>query len=135
MKTNEEDFKKAVGNKISGNLGGTLLCGFFALIFIDLGYSFYTIDQDVSLIFWIIGLFASLGLIYNLIETLTIGLYSNKEKQDNYHLCKRCKCLVKKDKIFCNDCKYDIKRSLKHLEDEKYFNEYKKIIKEKEKKK
>ena len=134
MKQNKEDFKKAVKKKILGNLVGTLGCGFLVFMFISIFYCFYSIEPEVGSLFLILGIFSFACLLYNLIEIIFICLYSEDRIIEDYNLCKRCKSLVNKNKVFCNDCKYDIKRSLKYEGDKKYFNEYTKIVKQEMKK-
>jgi len=137
MKDNKEDFDKAVKNKIGGNIGGTLACGFLIFLFSVASYIFYTVEpisMETGLIFFMLGLVALVGLIYNLGEMLIIGTQKRGKIVEDYHLCKRCKCLINKDKVFCNDCKNELRRSLKHNKDKKYFKEYKAIVKKEKKK-
>ena len=75
------------------------------------------------------------GMILIIISVGDMEKTNNYKKHpEGYSLCKRCGRIINKDKSFCNDCKYEIKRSLKHSDNTKYFNEYKKMV-DKEKKK
>jgi len=134
MKTNKEEFNKAVKKKIFGNLGGTIACGFLTWMFIFAGYIFYAVEPDLATGFLLLGLLAGLGLLYNFVETLPIVSCSKKQLVGSYHLCKRCKNLIRKNKVFCSDCKNELRRSLKHNEDKQYLNKYQKIIKKEKKK-
>ena len=137
MKPKKKEFDKAVKNKINGNFGGAIACILLTFMFMYSGYVLCIIEpisQDVAAIFFMLGIFTLVGLIWNLVEALTIALYSPKGIIEDYHLCKRCKCLIKKDKVFCNDCKHSLRRSLKHIEDKQYISEYKKIVKKEKKK-
>ena len=128
-----DDFKKAVKKRIFGSILGTIIGGFFAFILLSISYSFYNLEQDLSLITGFGGILIAIISIGSFIDAIEFIL--NPKKLDNYVLCKRCKCLINKDKIFCNDCRYDIRRAFDRSEDKQYFDEYKKMIKQEKEKK
>jgi len=124
---NNKDFEKARHN----HLGRELIGIFFSLFLLVATYEFYIMEiYPINLFFGIIGgglfIVSFMGII-NYIESGT--------NPDKYSLCKRCKCLIKKDRIFCSDCKNSIRISIKRESDKKYFSEYKTLIKQKEKEK
>ena len=91
----------------------------------------YKVDVD-SLICFVLGV---IGLIFLLVFFSRIfNCLESGRDPERYALCKRCKYLIKKDKIFCLSCRDNIKMSLKRDKDKKYFNEYKTLIKKEKKK-
>lgn len=131
----QTEFNKAVKNKIWGNFAKTIACGFLTFMFLLVGSIFCTVEtasQDVYLSFFMFGIFALVGLIYNFINLLEFSF--SKKLSENYHLCKRCKKLVDKKKVFCNDCKHSLRRIVRDEEDKIHLKEYKKIMKKEKKK-
>ena len=130
MKPNKEDFDKAVKKKISGCFGATLACGISVALCAILSNAFYTLEPisiEIALVFGMFLLFAWGFLVWNLIELMEFSF--SKKISKKYHLCNRCNSLIKKDKVFCNNCYQELKRSIKYLEDKSYFKDYKKVIK------
>ncbi len=132
MKTKQKEFDKAVKKKWLGNFIGTIVCAYFSFIFMLAAYTFYSLDLNLTLIFIMLGVFATFGFLINFIELIKFAI--NPNISESYHLCKRCKALVKKDKVFCSECMSRIKRAVREVEDKDYFKEYKKIIKQEKKK-
>jgi len=120
-----KDFEKARSRTLGGGFVGLL----FSLILLTITYGLY-LGENLFYIFSGIG---GLGLFIISFILITEYIVSGCNPE-RYSLCKRCKCLIKKDKIFCSDCKNEIKMSLEKDNDKKYFNEYKTLIKQKEKK-
>ena len=127
-----DDFKKAVEKKIKSNVGFMFFLGVVAYLFFWASSSFYNVDSDLFLIMIFSGGIFSMFLLMILIGTLRFK--HNPKKLDKYELCRRCKCLIEKDKVFCNDCKERIEKVVKYEEDKKSINEYKILIKQEEKK-
>jgi hypothetical protein len=120
----KDDFKKAVRKDIKTNI----VMIFFGFLFMYLGYIFYVINDindPFSLLFCFIGIAFFICALINIVNDI-----ESKHHPEKYELCKRCKCLIKKDKIFCNDCKNSLRRLNKYEEDKKFIKEYANLIKE-----
>jgi len=121
-----KDFEKAREKKSREGL----FYLFFSFALLIMTYPIYIGDCcPLDILFFVIGV--SLFIIS---LSCRIDYIESKYYPKKYSLCKRCKCLIKKDKIFCSDCRVSIRLSLKKEENKKYFNEYKTLIKKEKKK-
>lgn len=122
-----KDFEKAR----SKSLGGGLIGLFFSFILLVITYSLYMGEfYPLNIFFGVMGI-----CLFSISFILITEYIESGCDPEKYSLCKRCKCLIKKDKIFCSDCRGRIRMSLKRNKDKKYFNEYKTLIKKEEKNK
>jgi len=123
-----KDFEKARNRSLGWGFIGLLL----GLILLGGTYDLYRVGVDsfICLTLGILGI----GLFIISFNSIFDYVHSGTNPE-RYTLCKRCKCLIKKDKGFCSDCKNSIRISIKRDKDKKYFSEYKTLIKKEEKNK
>ncbi len=128
----KKDFDKAVKKKMWGHIFISLYCSAIALGLIASGINIYNLaPNDSSYLF----IFAAIVSAFAIASFVTmIELMINRGNKGYYNLCKRCKYLVKKDKVFCNNCKRNIRSAIEGSNDKKYFKEYQKIAKKEKKK-
>jgi len=120
-KMKNKDFEKARTKKLIEGLVYFIIGLLLSLI----AQHMYNIDIDflLCLATGLSGVWAWITFIDRLID------YIDSIDNRKYSLCKRCKGLIKKDKLFCSSCKESIRISIKRDKDKKYFSEYKTLIK------
>jgi hypothetical protein len=129
----EQEFQKAVKSRIKRSIVYAAFCGYLSILFLYSGYSFFNIDFDFVLINGIIGILFLVGSLMSIMDIIKFKY--NKKISEEYSLCKRCKRLIKKDKVFCDECKNRIRRLNKYEEDKNFIKEYALLIKQENKEK
>ena len=123
--------------KIEKHVGKIVLCALLIICGIYILYSVFEspIIFELDLIFFVIGCclisFSFCLISFSFIE---IGeIFEKVNHPEGFVYCKKCKHIIRKKHIFCNDCRMDIKREIRHKESKKYINDYTKFYKEKKK--
>jgi hypothetical protein len=134
MKKKTDEFKKAVKKETNNSkILGKFIAGSFFLIF---SYIFYLIPPQDEFSYLFSFLLGGLGMILIMFSLMDFSIKIDYKKHpEKYNLCKRCKCLIKKDKMFCDNCKDRIRRLNKYEEDKKFIKYYVDVIKQEEKEK
>ena len=116
--------------KIEKHVGKIVLCALLIICGIYLLCSVFEspIIFGYNLTFFVIGYCL---ISFSFIE---IGeIFEKVNHPERFVYCKKCKHIIRKKHIFCNDCRMDIKREIRHKESKKYINDYTKFYKEKKK--